>query len=140
MLAELLKDNGSDLIAAITQGSNLNTSQAESLLPPALDQITDSVKAGDSGFDLGSLLGGGEGAASSLLAGLDIGKIASAAGLDEAQVQAGLASLIPTVLSLLGDKAGGAQGLLSMLGGGDSDGGSAGGLGALGSMAGKLFK
>ena len=44
-----------------------------------------------------------------------------------------LSALIPVVVSLLGDQAGGADGLLSMLGGGAEGGG------ALGALAGKLF-
>jgi hypothetical protein len=136
VLDQLLKEHGGELIAAITQGSELNASQAESLLPPALGQITDLVEGGGGGIDLTDLLGGGSGAVSALLEKLDIVQIASAAGLDQSQTQGGLASLIPVVMSLLGDKAGGVDGLLSMLGG---DGSSGSGLGALGGIAGKLF-
>lgn len=137
MLDQLLKEHGGEMIAAMTQGSDLDAAQAESLLPPALGQITDLVKGGGGGIDLTDLLGGGSGAVSALLGNLDIEKIANAAGLDQSQTEGGLASLIPVVMSLLGDKAGGAEGLMSMLGGGGSSGG---GLDALGGLAGKLFK
>jgi len=137
MLDQLLKEHGGEMIAAMTQGSDLDAAQAESLLPPALGQITDLVKGGGGGIDLTDLLGGGSGAVSALLGNLDIAKIANAAGLDQSQTEGGLASLIPVVMSLLGDKAGGAEGLMSMLGGGGSSGG---GLDALGGLAGKLFK
>jgi len=139
VLEDLLKEHGGELIKSITQGSELDASQAESLLPPAFGQITDLIKGGGDGFDLGDLLGGGQGAASELLGKLDIGKIAGIAGLSEGQAQGGLQSLIPAVVSLLGDKAGGVQGLLSMLGGADTEGGAGSGLGALGGIAGKLF-
>jgi hypothetical protein len=136
MLDQLLKDHGGELIAAITQKSELDASQAEGLLPPALGQITNLLKGGGGGIDPMDLLGGGSGAVSAMLEKLDIAKVANAAGLDQVQAENGLASLIPVVMSLLGDKAGGADGLLSMLGG---DGNSGDGLDALGGLAGKLF-
>jgi len=140
VLEALLKEHGGELITAVTQGSDLDASQAESLLPPALGQITDLLKGGGGGgLDLGDLLGGGQGAVSALLGKLDIAQIAGAADLDEAQARGGLTSLIPVVVSLLGDKAGGVQGILSMLGGADSEASASGGLGALGGIAGKLF-
>lgn len=136
MLEQLLKDHGSELISAMTAGSPLDRSQAESLLPPAVAQIADRVQGGAGGIDLGDLLGGGSGAVSALLEKLDVAGLARAAGLGETETQTGLEALIPAVLSMLGNQAGGAQGLLSMLGGSE---GSADGLGALGGIAGKLF-
>ena len=136
MLESILKQHGGELLSAITGSSELDSAQAEQLLPPALDGIGQAVGGG--GLDLGDLLGGGQGAVSALLGKHDVGAIAAAAGLTEGQAQSGLASLIPVVISLLGDKAGGAggaEGLLSMLGGGaNSDA-----LGAIGGIAGKLF-
>ena len=134
MLETLLKEHGGELLSSMTSGTGLDTSQAESLLPPALSGIGEALSGG--GLDLGALLGGGQTGVSDLLGKLDIGQIAGAAGLDEGQAKTGLASLIPAVLSLLGNKAGGADGLMSMLGGGDAKSGA---LGALGGIAGKLF-
>ena len=123
MWQELLQSHGSDLLSAVTSGSDLNEGQAERLLPPALGGI-------------GALLGGGSGAAGDLLSQLDLGGITRAAGLDEGQVQSGLQALIPLVLSLLSDEAGGIEGLLGTLGGGEA---SEGGLGALAGLTGKLL-
>ena len=134
MLESLLREHGGELLSSLT-GAGLDSSQAESLLPPALGGIGDLLKGGN--LDVGDLLGGGDGAVSALLGQLDIGSIASAAGLSEGQAQGGLASLIPVVMSLLGKQSGGVEGLLSMLGG--DSGGTSGGLGALGGIAGKLF-
>jgi hypothetical protein len=136
VLDQLLKEHGGELLAAMTQGGGLEASQAESLLPPALGQMTDLLQGGGNGLDLGDLLGGGQGAVEALIGKLDVAGLARAAGLDESQTQSGLTSLIPVVLSLLGDKSGGVEGLLSMLGG---EGSSGGGLGALGGIAGKLL-
>ena len=135
MLETILKEHGDELLGALTQGGGLDASQAESLIPPALGGIGDVLAGGQ--LDVASLLGGGGEGVSAVLGQLDIGAIAGEAGLDEAQTRGGLTALIPVVLSLVGDKAGGADGLMSMLGG--LAGGSGGGGGALGGLVGKLF-
>ena len=132
MLESLLKEHGGELLSSLTGAGGLDAGQAKSLLPPAIGGITEAMSGG--GLDIGALLGGGEGAVSSLLGKLNVGEIAASAGLDEGQAKNGLASLIPAVMALLGDKAGGAEGLMSMLGGEKS-----GALSALGGIAGKLF-
>lgn len=134
MLDQLLKEHGGELVAAVTQGSQLDAPQAERLVPPALGQLAELV-TGSGGIDLSELLRGGPGIVSEVLSKLDVGSIADRAGLEKTEAQDGLSSLIPVVVSLLGDEADGVEGLLSMLGG---EGGG-GGLGALGGIAGKLF-
>ena len=135
MLETILKEHGGELLGALTEGGGLDASQAEGLIPPALGGIGEALAGGD--LDLSSLLGGGGDGVASLLGKLDIGAIAGEAGLDEGQTRGGLAALIPVVMTLLGDKAGGTDGLASMLGG--LAGGSEGLGGALGGLAGKLF-
>ena len=135
MLEALLKEHSGELLGALTGGAGLETSEAESLLPPALSGIGDVIGSGD--LDLTSLLGGGGDGVSALLQKLNIAEIASSAGIEEGRAQSGLSSLIPVALSLLGDKAGGAEGILGMLGGSSGSGGGA--LGALGGIASKLF-
>ena len=134
MIETILKEHAGELLSAVTSGSQLDSGQAEGLIPPALGGIGQALCGGD--LDLSGLLGGGGDGISALLGKLDIAGIASQAGLSEGQAQDGLSSLIPVALSLLGDKAGGAEGLLSMLGGGGSAGGA---VGALSGIAGKLF-
>ncbi len=131
MLDTILKEHGPELLAALTGGGGLDGDQADRLLQPALSGIGEALTGGR--LDLGQLLGGGDAAASSLLGQLDVGAIASAAGLTEGQAGGGLASLVPIVLSLLAQQGGGADGLLSMLGG------SGGAAEKLGGLAGKLF-
>ena len=135
MLETILKEHGGELLTAVTQGGGLDASQAEGLIPPALGGIGEVLAGGD--LDLSSLLGGGSDGAAALLGKLDVGAIAGQPGLDEGQARGGLTALVPVVLSLLGDKAGGADGLTSMLGG--LAGGNGGGAGALAGLAGKLF-
>jgi hypothetical protein len=135
MLEQLLKQHADQLVSAMTQGTRLDADQAKRMLPPALDQIGDTVKGGAGGLDLGALLGGGQGAIQALIGRLDLGRIASAAGLSDAQVREGIERLVPAVMGLLQGQGGGVEGLLSALGAK----GGAGALGALGGVAGKLF-
>lgn len=138
MLEALLQAHGDKFLGALTGAGGLDSEEAKNLLPPALGGIGEALSGG--GFDLGSLLGEG-GGVSDLLSQLDIPGIASSAGIEQGKAQTGLASLIPVVVALLGDKASGAGGvedLLGMLGGGGESGG-AGAIGALGGLAGKLF-
>ena len=132
MIESILKEHAGELMGTLTERGGLDASQAEGLLPPALGGIGEALAGGN--LDLGSLLSGG--GASELMSRLDIAGIASQAGLDEGQAQGGLAALLPVALQLLGDKAGGAEGLLSMLGGETSGAGKMGGL--LGAAS-KLF-
>lgn len=135
MLEALLKEHGGELLSSLTGAGGLDEGQAQNLLPPALSGIGDALQGG--GLDIASLLGGGGEGPAALLDKLNIGEIASSAGLTEDQASGGLASLVPAVMSLLGNQSGGAEGLLSMLGGGGE--GASGALGALGGIAGKLF-
>lgn len=145
MIESLLKQHSETLIAAVTQGSQLDAGQAEQLVPPAITGLQETLSSGD--LDLSSLLGGGGLDISSLVSGgalgeilgkLDIGHIASQAGLGEGEARDGLASLIPVAVSLLGERAGGLQGLVGLLGGDSAGSGDAVG-GALRGLAGKLF-
>ncbi len=136
MLETILKEHGGELLAAVTNNTSLDAGQAQGLLPPALGEIGSTIAG--SGFDVSSLLGGDGSSVASLLGQLDVSAIAGQAGLDQGQAREGLTALIPVVVSLLGDKAGGADGLMSMLGGlaGGDKGGAAS---VLGGLAGKLF-
>jgi len=134
MIESILREHGGELLGALEGAGGLSSDQAESLLPPAIGGIGDALSSGD--LDIGRLLGGG--GVSSLLGKLDVGGIAAQAGLEEGQARSGLQALIPVALSLLGDKAGGAEGLLSMFGG-ESQGGAGNALGAVTGLAGKLF-
>lgn len=134
MIETILKEHAGELMGAISQNSELDAGQAERLLPPALGGITDALTSGQ--LDVAGLLGGGGGGVSALLGQLDIGDIAAQAGLEEGPARGGLTALIPVVLQLLGQESGGAEGLLSLLGGGQGGGGK---LGSVLGAAGKLF-
>jgi hypothetical protein len=132
MIDELLSDQGGELLKSLT-GAGLSGGEAESFLPGAVGKIVEAVSGG--GLDLGALLGVGGGDVGDLLSKIDLGALAGETGVDEGKARGGLEALIPIVLSLLQDKAGGAGGLGDLLGGGKEGGG----LGGLGKIAGKLF-
>lgn len=125
---EILEERGSEFAGALVEKAGFGAQEAQSFLPPALSQVIEAVGGG--GVDVAALLGGGD--PQSLLAKIDLGGLASASGVDASKASSGLQALLPLLLSALQAKAGGAEGILSLLGGG-----SAGG--ALGSLAGKLF-
>jgi hypothetical protein len=129
---ELISSQGSELLASLTGQAGLSAQQAEKFLPAATEQVVSQVKGG--GFDLASLLGGD--GIGSLISKLDIASLASQVGIPESLASGGLQALVPVLLSALQGKAGGAEGILSLLGGDDAGGA----LGAVGKLAGGLFK
>ena len=132
MIEQLVAQHAPQLVERLTQGAagGLDATQAKALVPAAGQQLDAAVA--DGRVALGDLAGGGIGP---LLAKLDVGAIASAAGIDRATAEQGLAALIPAVQSLLGDPASGAGKVLGGLGGDDASAL----LGAAGKLAGGLF-
>ena len=102
------------------------------MLPPTGQQLEQAVSSGS--LDLGALLGGG--GVGDLLSKLDVGSIASSAGVDAGTAEQGLTALLPAIGSLLQNEAGGAGELLAKLGG---SGGAKDLLGTAGKLAGGLF-
>lgn len=129
LVDELLSAKSSELIRGLTEKAGFSADEATKFIPPAAEQVVDQVKGG--GLDIGALLAGQD--LSSLISKLDLGALASQVGIDESKVSAGLQTLVPMLLSALQDKAGGASGLLSLLGG-DGGGDVAGALGKLGGL------
>ena len=74
----------------------------------------------------------GAGGIQSLLPRIDLGSLASESGVEASKASSGLQAMLLLLLSALQDKAGGTEGILSLLGGGSE-------AGALGGLAGKLF-
>jgi hypothetical protein len=126
----LLESRGEDLVQKLVGQAGFGAEQARSFLPAAVQALVGALQGG--GLDLGALLGGGS--AASLLSRVDVGEVARASGVEETQARSGLETLAPSLLSEL-KEAGGAD-LLSKLGG-EGAGGLAG---AVGGLAGKLFR
>jgi hypothetical protein len=118
---EILGDKGSELTSALL-GVGLNSDEASSFLPPAAGKVLELITGGD--LDVFSLLSK-----------IDRGSLAAESGVSADKVSSGLQALVPVLLSVLQDKAGGVEGILSLLGGGDKVSSP----GALGRLAGKFF-
>ena len=131
-LMQLLGDQIGPLVEKLTGSAGFDASQAQAFVPAALERIVETLKGG--GFDLGSLLGGGS--PTDLIQKLDPSALAAKAGVDASQASAGLEAIVPDVLGQLKEKAGGAESVLSMLGGGEA--GDL--LGKAGGLVGGLFK
>lgn len=131
MVQKLIQERGPELVQSLVSKVGFSAEEAQGFLPVAVEKLMAALQGG--GLDFGELLGGG--GVASLLSKLNTREIAADSGLDEAKAEAGLGELVPNVLSALKEQSGGAEGLLSALGGGKSDGL----LGAAGGLAGKLF-
>jgi len=132
MVQQLIKERGPELAQNLVSKAGFSSEEARGFLPVAAEKLMAALQGG--GLDFGELLGGG--GVESLLSKLNAGEIAADSGIDEAKATAGLGALVPNLLSALKEQTGGAEGLLSALGGGKSDGL----LGAAGGLAGKLFR
>ena len=131
MVQQLINQHGAEFVRSLVAKAGFSVDEAQSFLPVAVEKLVAALQGG--GLDLGGLLGGG--GVTSLLAQLNAGEIAADSGIDEAKATAGLGELAPNLLSALKEQSGGAEGLLSALGSGKSDGL----LGTAGGLAGKLF-
>jgi len=133
IVKQLLADQAGPLVEKLTGQLGFSAEQAQGFVPAAVTQLIQVVKGG--GVDLAGLLGGG-GDPSALVDKVDAGALAQAAGVDATKAKQGLQSIAPSILEKLGESAGGAQGLLSMLGGE----GAGGLLGKASGLASGLFK
>jgi len=131
ILDEILEDKGSELSGALVEKAGFSGEEAQSFLPPAVGKVLEAVGGG--GVDIGALMGAG--GIQSLLAKIDLGSLASESGVEASKASSGLQAMLPLLMSALRDKAGGAEGILSLLGGGSAGGA----LGAVRGLAGKLF-
>ena len=129
MLKELLADKGPEWIRLLVDKAGMQEGQAASFLPAAAQAVAAALQGGK--LDLSSLLGGG--GLSSLLGQLDLGALAGSSGVDESTARIGLEQLGPELLGAMRDRAGGLDGLLGALGGGEA------GAGGLLGAAKKLF-
>ena len=132
MVQQLIKERGPELVQMLVSKVGFSPEEGRGFLPVVTEKLLAALKGG--GLDFGELLGGG--GVDSLLSKLNAEEIAADSGIDEAKATAGIGELVPNLLSALKEQSGGAEGLLSALGGGKPDGL----LGAAGGLAGKLFR
>ncbi len=128
IVKQFLSGRGSELVSMLTQQLGFAPDQAQRFVPAAAQRVLDLVKGG--GLDVGKLLSGD---AQAVVEQVDTSALATEAGVDEARASQGLAAVVPALSDTLKEKAGGAAGVLALLGGGDAAGG-------LGKLAGSFLK
>ncbi len=128
IVKQLLAEQTGPLVEKLTSQLGFSADQAQSFVPAAVAQVIEVLKGGK--LDLASLLGGAD--PSALIDRVDAGALARAAGVEPAQATTGLGAIAPAILEALQKQGGGAEGLLSMLGGEGAGGllGKASGLAA----------
>ncbi len=108
LLKGLLAVKGQGWITMLTSKFGFDAEQASAFVPAALSKVGSLISSGKldlaGGFNAGSILSM-----------LNAGEIGEAAGVDSEKAAKGLKALIPEVLSSAEEKAGGADGILSML-------------------------
>ena len=123
-LQNLLGDNTSKLVSSLVDKAGFSADQAKAFVPEATGSVVDAVKnAGNIDF---SNIGA---AAQNVMGQVDVSSLASKVGIDTGQAQSGLNAIVPNLLQIFQDKAGGSAGIMSMLGG--LKGGMLGGLGKM---------
>ena len=129
-IQSLLAQHLPDLIAKLTQQTDLNEAQAQRFIPEAAQQTASALGSG--GLDIQSLLGGQLGG---LLSKFDIGALATKSGVAEDQASSALESFLPQLIGILQGQAGGLEGVVAAFLG--QGGGAAGVLGKLTKMFGR---
>lgn len=127
MLDQLLSGDRSELVKKLTGVLGVDEAKAGSFLTKALDVIQKALSSGK--LDPSALLSGN---LSSITSNLDLGSLAGLLGGNEAKARDGLGAIIGPLASRLKEQGGGAEGLLSQIGGEQAGG-------ALKGIAGKLF-
>ena len=111
-IKELISAKGAGMLSGLIS-TGFSPDQAQKFLPEASESIMAAIK----GVDLPSLLKADESAqTSTLLGNIDLGGLASRAGVDSTQARGGLEKLIPMAMGFLKDNDA-IAGLMGLVGG-----------------------
>lgn len=112
ILDGIIKSNSGELVSLLT-AKGFNLDQAKQFLPAAAEQVMKSVPQ----EGIASLLSGsGASVVAGLMQKIDVGALASAAGINADMATTGLKALLPKIVQLLGNNG---AGLGALLGGSD---------------------
>ncbi len=128
-LKNLLDENTAGLVSGLVDKAGFTADQATAFVPEAAGSVVDAVKGAGADLDFSNM----DAVAQSVMDKVDVASLADKVGLDTNKVQSGLGALVPNLLQIAQDKAGGAAGIMSMLG----EGGIGKIVGGLGKMFGK---
>ncbi len=135
LMQNIMADKATDLLGALTGKAGYTTEQADRFLPEAGTAVGSALSAQASELDLADPASASN--IGAVLNSVDVASLANRTGVSAEQSVAGLNALLPMLLGFLGERAGGASGLLALLGSGKSIGGA---LGGVKDVAGRLFK
>ena len=110
IIKQLLGEKSGQWIGLLTSKFGFDAGQAKSFVPAILDKVMAVVGGGK--LDLTKGLD-----PTALLSKLDVDDLAKQSGVDTDKARQGLEGILPDVAASIQEKAGGASGLLSMLGG-----------------------
>ena len=130
LLKNLLESKAGDLASGLVSKAGFSADQAKAFVPEAAGSVVNAVKGSDK-IDFTNM----GTSVQAVIGRIDIASLAGKTGIGATQAKSGLAVIVPALLKLLEEKAGGAAGITSMLGGLKG----AGGLGKVVGGAGKLF-
>lgn len=116
LITKFLGGQGAGLSKQLMDKLGLDADGAKGFIGAACEKVLDSVKGGK--VDASAVLGGN---VSEIVSKIDVAGLAQKTGLDQAKVTDGLKTVVPGFLDSVKEQAGGASGLLSMLGGGGND-------------------
>jgi len=115
-LQEMLKEKAGELISELTAKAGFDADSAERFVPAAGSATVQAVKSEATSLDLANLASSSN--ITSVLGAVDVNALAGKAGVSSSQSSAGIAAILPMVLSFMGSKAEGAGGVLALLGAG----------------------
>ncbi len=113
ILDGIIKSHSGELSSLLVD-KGFNLEQAKQFLPAAADQV---MKAAPQEGIAGLLSGSGASVVAGLMQKIDVGALASAAGINAEMATTGLNALLPKIVQLLGNDGGG---LGALLGGNDN--------------------
>ena len=113
ILNGIIKSHSGEL-SSLLVGKGFNLEQAKQFLPAAADQV---MKVAPQEGIAGLLSGSGASVVAGLMQKIDVGALASAAGINAEMATTGLNALLPKIVQLLGNDGGG---LGALLGGNDN--------------------
>ena len=108
ILNGIIKSHSGEFTSLLT-AKGFNLEQAKQFLPAAADQV---MKAAPQEGIAGLLSGNGASVVAGLMQKIDIGALASAAGINAEMATTGLNALLPRIVKLLGNDSGALGGLL----------------------------
>jgi hypothetical protein len=133
LIQTVLDQKGGELLSALIQKTTMDKTQAESFLPEAGRSVMDAMTSSASELDTETIASTAN--MTRLVDRIDVGALASRAGISAEQGMSGISTIVPMVLGFLGES-GDAGALLGLAAKAKALGGSLGAVKGLGKLFG----